>query len=133
MSRRRSGNEFLSDCLLLVTSDTLHNDRMSAQFSLILYIICINLVTIAVFAWDKHTAIKGQWRIPEKTLLMLALAGGSPGAIVAQQRLRHKTRKQPFRARLLLIAGLHALLLAAFAIPASRHLMLEQLHLLLGS
>ena len=116
---------------MLVTSDTLHNDQMSAQFSLILYIVCINLVTIAVFAWDKYTAISGQWRIPEKTLLMLALIGGSPGAIIAQQRLRHKTRKQPFRARLLLIAGLHAVLLAALAVPASRQILLEQLHLLL--
>ena len=106
---------------------------MSVQFSLILYITCINLVTFVMFAWDKYTAIKGQWRVPEKTLLMLALVGGSPGAIIAQQRLRHKTRKQPFRSRLLMIAGLHALLLVALAIPASRQLMLEQLHLLLAS
>lgn len=116
---------------MLVTSDTLHNDRMSAQFSLMLCIVCINLVTIAVFAWDKYTAIKGQWRIPERTLLMLALVGGSPGPIIARQRLRHKTRKQSFRARLLLIAGLHAVLLAALAVPASRQFLLEQLHLLL--
>ena len=118
---------------MLATSDTLHDSQMSAQFSLILYITGINLITFAMFAWDKYTAIKGQWRVPEKTLLMLALVGGSPGAIIAQQRLRHKTRKQPFRARLLLIAGLHVLLVVALAIPVSRQLMFEQLDLLLAS
>jgi uncharacterized membrane protein YsdA (DUF1294 family) len=106
---------------------------MGLLSSLILYLAGINLVTFAMFAWDKYSAIKGQWRIPEKTLLALALAGGSPGAIVAQQRLRHKTRKQPFRAYLILIAGLHAVLLVALTIPVTRQLLLEQLHLLLAS
>lgn len=106
---------------------------MGLLSSLILYLAGINLVTFAMFAWDKYSAIKGQWRIPEKTLLALALAGGTPGAIVAQQRLRHKTRKQPFRAQLILIAGLHLVLLVALAIPSTRQLLLEQLRLLLAS
>ena len=105
---------------------------MGLLSSLILYLAGINLVTFAMFAWDKYSAIKGDWRIPEKTLLMLALAGGTPGAIIAQQRLRHKTRKQPFRGQLILIAGLHAVLLVALAIPFTRRLLLEQLHLLLA-
>lgn len=105
---------------------------MGILSSLILYLAGINLVTFAMFAWDKYTAINGQWRIPEKTLLMLALVGGTPGAIAAQQRLRHKTRKQPFRAQLILIAGLHVLLLAVLAIPFTRQLLLDQLHLLLA-
>jgi len=106
---------------------------MGLLSSLILYLAGINLVTFAMFAWDKYSAIKGQWRIPEKTLLALALAGGSPGAIIAQQRLRHKTRKQPFRAQLILIAGLHVVLLVALTIPVTRQLLLEQLHVLLES
>lgn len=105
---------------------------MGLLSSLILYLAGINLVTFAMFAWDKYSAIKRQWRIPEKTLLMLALAGGTPGAIIAQQRLRHKTRKQPFRSQLLLIAGLHAVLLVALAIPYTRQLLLEQLRMLLA-
>ena len=106
---------------------------MGLLSSLILYLAGINLVTFAMFAWDKYSAIKGQWRIPEKTLLMLALVGGTPGAIIAQQRLRHKTRKQPFRAQLILIAGLHVVLVVALAIPFTRKLLLEQLRLLLAS
>ena len=50
-------------------------------------------------------------RIPEKTLLRLAILGGTSGAMAAQQLLRHKTRKEPFRTQLWLIAGIQALLL----------------------
>ncbi len=106
---------------------------MGTLSSLIIYMAGINLVTFAMFAWDKHSAINGQRRISESTLLMLAFFGGTPGAIAAQQRLRHKTRKQPFRSQLILIAGLHVLLLAALAIPFTRQLALEQLQLFLAS
>ncbi len=57
----------------------------------------INPVTLAAFAIDKRRAILGARRISEKTLLALALAGGSPGAAVAMPLLRHKTRKGSFR------------------------------------
>lgn len=104
---------------------------MDRTYLLILYLAGINLLTFALFAWDKVCAIRGNWRIPEKTLLTLALAGGTPGAFIAQQRLRHKTRKQPFRSYLILIAVLHAALLMALAVPVTRDLILEQLRLLL--
>lgn len=52
----------------------------------------------AVAYWlDKTASQNGQWRIPESTLLMLGMFGGWPGAIIAQQTLRHKTRKVSFR------------------------------------
>jgi uncharacterized membrane protein YsdA (DUF1294 family) len=49
------------------------------------------------YALDKSAAQAGRWRIAENTLLMLGLIGGWPGAIVAQQLLRHKTSKASFR------------------------------------
>ncbi|THH35687.1 DUF1294 domain-containing protein [Aliishimia ponticola] len=49
-----------------------------------------------MMAWDKRCAIKAGRRIPERTLLLWALIGGAPGAKLAQQHFRHKTRKQPF-------------------------------------
>lgn len=49
------------------------------------------------YARDKSAARLGTWRVPEKTLHLTALLGGWPGAIVAQQRLRHKTAKRRFR------------------------------------
>jgi uncharacterized membrane protein YsdA (DUF1294 family)/cold shock CspA family protein len=64
---------------------------------LIAYLIA-SLVTFAVYALDKMAAEKGRRRTPENTLHLLSLAGGWPGALFAQSKLRHKTRKQPFRA-----------------------------------
>jgi len=55
-------------------------------------------VTFIAYALDKAAARNGRRRIPEVTLHFLALAGGWPGAFLAQRVFRHKTRKQPFRA-----------------------------------
>ncbi len=77
------------------------------------YLLAINLAAYLAFANDKRRAIRGFSRIPEATLLRLALFGGTSGAIAAQQLLRHKTRKEPFRTRLLLIAALQAVILLA--------------------
>lgn len=62
-----------------------------------IYLIA-SLITFAVYAMDKSAARKGSWRTQESTLHILSLLGGWPGALVAQQKLRHKSRKQPFRA-----------------------------------
>ena len=56
-----------------------------------------SLLSFAVYALDKAAAQRGGRRTPENTLHMLALVGGWPGAMVAQQRLRHKTKKESFR------------------------------------
>jgi uncharacterized membrane protein YsdA (DUF1294 family) len=72
-----------------------------------IYLALINAVTFAAFALDKAAAESSRRRTPERTLLLLAGIGGSLGALLAQQVLRHKTRKQPFRAILIAIAGFH--------------------------
>ena len=56
-----------------------------------------SLVTYLVYAIDKKAARKGAWRIPEAQLHLLALIGGWPGALIAQQTLRHKSKKTSFR------------------------------------
>lgn len=71
-------------------------------------LVATNAATVAAFAIDKRRAIRGEWRIAESTLLILALSGGSPGALWARARFRHKTRKQPFATQLDLIAMVHA-------------------------
>jgi uncharacterized membrane protein YsdA (DUF1294 family) len=68
-----------------------------------LLLLIVNLWTIAVFWQDKRAARAGTRRIPEADLLTLALIGGSPGALLARRWFRHKTRKEPFSTRLLLI------------------------------
>jgi len=57
----------------------------------------ISTVTFLAYAIDKSSAQAGHWRIGENTLQLLALAGGWPGALLAQQTLRHKSRKGSFR------------------------------------
>jgi uncharacterized membrane protein YsdA (DUF1294 family)/cold shock CspA family protein len=64
---------------------------------LVVYLV-VSAGTFAAYMLDKAQAEKGAWRISENKLHVLALVGGWPGALVAQTRLRHKTRKQPFRA-----------------------------------
>jgi uncharacterized membrane protein YsdA (DUF1294 family) len=59
--------------------------------------LAMSLACFIVYALDKSAARKGERRTPESTLLILGLFGGWPGAVLAQQWLRHKTVKQPFR------------------------------------
>lgn len=56
------------------------------------------VVTLIMYARDKRAAQRGDWRTPESTLHGLALLGGWPGALLAQQWLRHKSTKAEFRA-----------------------------------
>lgn len=63
---------------------------------LALYMV-VSLLTFIMYAVDKSAAKKGAWRTQESTLHLLSLAGGWPGALVAQQKLRHKSKKQSFR------------------------------------
>jgi uncharacterized membrane protein YsdA (DUF1294 family) len=80
------------------------------------YLLAVNLATFVAFATDKHRARTNGRRIPERTLLMLASAGGSPAAFLAQQTLRHKTRKQPFGTWLVVITGLQVAALVGLAV-----------------
>jgi len=90
-----------------------------ARAALILpYLAAVNLAAFAAMGWDKARAERGERRIPERTLLMLAAIGGSLGAVAAQQAFRHKTRKQPFGGILLVILAVQAVIAAASLAPA---------------
>ncbi len=65
-------------------------------WGVIAYLVLINIVTFIVFGVDKAKAKNHSWRVPEKTLFLLAIIGGSVGAIVGMQTFRHKTRKWYF-------------------------------------
>lgn len=56
-----------------------------------------SVITYFAYAFDKSAAQSGRWRMSEGTLHFLALVGGWPGAWIAQQALRHKSRKAEFR------------------------------------
>lgn len=62
----------------------------------IIYLIVINLVAFFTMYIDKRKARYGKWRIPEQSLFILALIGGSIGAITGMYTFRHKTKKLRF-------------------------------------
>jgi len=63
---------------------------------LYLYLVA-SMITFLIYSKDTSAARKGHWRTKENTLHLLALLGGWPGALVAQQTLRHKSQKKDFR------------------------------------
>lgn len=65
---------------------------------IIIIFIIISLLTYLIYAKDKKAAKQNEWRTSESTLHLYSLLCGWPGAIVAQQRLRHKSKKTRFRA-----------------------------------
>lgn len=76
-----------------------------------LYLVLINLLTAAVYIWDKHQAVERHWRVPEARLLGLAAIGGALGALLAMQVWRHKTHKWHFALGVPLMLVLQAVLL----------------------
>ena len=60
------------------------------------YLIIINIAAWIMYGLDKWKAKSGAWRIPERTLLLTALAGGSVGALAGMLLFHHKTRKPKF-------------------------------------
>jgi uncharacterized membrane protein YsdA (DUF1294 family) len=74
-------------------------------------------LTFVAYALDKSAAQRGAWRIAEKNLHLLALAGGWPGALLAQQWLRHKSVKADFRAVFWATVVLNVALFVVLASP----------------
>ena len=59
---------------------------------ILIYLLIINLIGFALMGIDKRKAIHHKYRIPEKTLFLTALLGGSIGSILGMQTFRHKTK-----------------------------------------
>ncbi len=81
--------------------------------NIIIYLIAINLIAFFAMFIDKKKAEKGRWRIKESTLLILALIGGSIGAILGMYIFHHKTQKARFYIGIPIIIVLQILLIIA--------------------
>ena len=67
------------------------------MLQIIIYaLFALNLITFIIYGIDKFKAKKAKWRIPESTLLLLAVFGGSIGAWLGLQVWRHKTQHKKF-------------------------------------
>ena len=80
------------------------------------YLLAINAVTFIVYGIDKYKAKKAKWRIPEATLLLLAVLGGSIGAWMGMKVWHHKTMHKKFK------YGIPAILLIQIALMAYLHI-----------
>ena len=65
--------------------------------SISIIIVIINIVTFIIYGIDKYKAKKGKWRIPENSLLGLAIIGGSIGAYLGMRVWHHKTMHLKFK------------------------------------
>jgi len=84
-----------------------------------------SLLTFFIYFWDKSAARTGAWRTQESTLHALSLLGGWPGALIAQQTLRHKSRKASFRAVFWLTVILNCGLFSWLFTPTGSELLRE--------
>ena len=75
-----------------------------------IYLVIINVLTLLLMLIDKQNAIHKRRRIPEKTLLLIAAAGGSLGELCGMYLFRHKTRHLKFTIGLPILLALHIIL-----------------------
>ena len=74
----------------------------------VIFILVVSVITFFVFGWDKWKAKNDKWRTPESTLFLLAIFGGSVGALLGMQVWRHKTQHWSFRLGIPIILILQA-------------------------
>lgn len=77
---------------------------------ILLYLLLINALGFLLMLADKAKARKNKWRIPEATLLAVALLGGSIGTLIGMRTIRHKTRKPAFSIGVPVVIALQVLL-----------------------
>lgn len=84
---------------------------------LLIYLLAANIVTFMVFGIDKYKAKRGLWRIPEASLLTMAVIGGSIGAWLGTKVWHHKTLHKKFKYGIPLIIALQAALAVYLLTP----------------
>ncbi|MBR2122300.1 MAG: DUF1294 domain-containing protein [Lachnospiraceae bacterium] len=88
--------------------------KTPAATCLAAYLAAVSIITFALFGLDKLKALRGSWRIREKTLLLFSLFGGAAGGLLAMFLFRHKIRKPAFFPGLLMMLFLHIILLTLY-------------------
>lgn len=79
------------------------------------WLVGVNCITLITYGFDKWLAGRRLWRVPERTLLLLALSGGSLGAYAGMHLFHHKTVKASFQAVFRWVVAAQVLLLGAAA------------------
>ena len=95
--------------------------RWQVPWTIAAIYLALSILAFAMYAADKRAAQTNRWRTPEVTLLLVGLVGGWPGAAVAQQVLRHKTKKLSFRTRFWFTVVLNVVAFVLVAWYSSAH------------
>lgn len=82
---------------------------MSGFTIILIYLELVNLTAFVLYGIDKYRAKRGRWRIPEAALILIAVLGGSIGALGGMYLFRHKTRKPKFSVGVPVILGMQVL------------------------
>jgi uncharacterized membrane protein YsdA (DUF1294 family) len=82
--------------------------------SITIIIVIINIVTFIIYGIDKYKAKKGKWRIPENSLIGLAIIGGSIGAYLGMRVWHHKTMHLKFKYGIPLIIVIQLIIVYMF-------------------
>lgn len=77
---------------------------------LYIYLVLINIAAFVMMGIDKYRACRHRWRIPERTLAILAILGGSAGSLLGMWMFRHKIHHKLFAIGLLVVLILHLIL-----------------------
>ena len=80
---------------------------------LLIYLLLINLDALLLMRADKRRAQNGRRRIPEATLFLVAVLGGSPGIMLGMKLFRHKTLHRSFTVGMPLICFFETAIIAA--------------------
>lgn len=65
--------------------------------NIVVIIAALNIIGFILMWHDKRCAQNGQWRVKERTLLLLSLVGGSVGTLLGMYKFRHKTKHAAFK------------------------------------
>ncbi len=111
-SRPIGGKAYLSLCVLLLLPGFALSRHIHLVDWRILFGVPLLASAVAFLAYriDKHRSREGRWRIAESTLHLMDLAGGWPGAFLAQRRYRHKISKASFQLKFWTIVFAHNLI-----------------------
>ncbi|OCS93048.1 DUF1294 domain-containing protein [Caryophanon latum] len=82
---------------------------------ILIYTIIMSIVLCALMAYDKERAKNNEWRVSEKTLIIMALCGGALGGVLGMYLFRHKTKHNKFAFGLPLLGALHVFVLVQLA------------------
>ncbi|MCD7835433.1 MAG: DUF1294 domain-containing protein [Lachnospiraceae bacterium] len=87
---------------------------MIIDFIIICYVLAVNITGFVIMGIDKKRAVRGAWRISERSLFLTAIIGGSLGCIIGMQHFHHKTRHWYFKYGMPAILLLQILLIFRF-------------------